>query len=198
MSPFVGRVDHVRVTDPEEADVLWFTGGEDVDPSFYGEPPHPCSYSSYRRTYEEEQMLRMYPDKFKIGTCRGHQQFNVFDGGKLIQHLNNHAGQNHGVVDVKDNYMFTVNSAHHQAIIPSEHCQALLYSVPRASVMQGMGMDGSVINHENVHEVEAAYWPNMNAFGVQFHPEWMHDGEGALDWFINKFNELYREHKKGE
>ena len=37
------------VDNPEKADIVLFTGGEDVDPSLYGCEKHSCTYSNIKR-----------------------------------------------------------------------------------------------------------------------------------------------------
>ena len=41
----------------EDADVVLFTGGEDVDPSLYGCEKHSCTYSNIKRDLEEKAVF---------------------------------------------------------------------------------------------------------------------------------------------
>lgn len=192
-TPFLPYINGVLVDNPDDADLLWFTGGEDVNPELYGEQPHPRTSFSVQRSYQEDQLLKLFPEKLKVGTCRGHQQFNVADGGKLIQHVNNHAGRSHEVLYMNGEYAFIVNSAHHQMIIPSPNCQPLLYSKGHATVMED-GQGRSLLA-EVPKEVEAAWWPTLNAFGIQFHPEWMESTQPAFKWFVAELIRRIQEHK---
>src|SRR5437867_2895586 len=122
----------------KEVGGLLLTGGRDVDPRRYGQEPAP-----------EAQKPNAVRDRMEIGLlgealdrdlpvlaiCRGHQLFNVYHGGTLIQHL---AGDPHRSVkppadpskpvhevavaagtklaEVLGEGRHAVNSRHHQAI----------------------------------------------------------------------------------
>lgn len=65
--------DAIQVDTPEEADVILFTGGSDVTPSFYGEArgsyTGPCDLA---RDKEERELFKTYVGKKQfIGICRG-------------------------------------------------------------------------------------------------------------------------------
>ena len=77
----------------DEADLLQYTGGEDVSPSLYGRTKHPRSYINRERDMRERIIfLRALKDgKPQAGICRGGQFLNVMCGGSLWQDVNNHA-----------------------------------------------------------------------------------------------------------
>ena len=80
------------VDDITTADIVVFTGGEDVDPSLYNAEKHPKTYSNLARDlYEKEMFEKIKPHQLVIGICRGSQFLCVMNGGKLIQHVNGHA-----------------------------------------------------------------------------------------------------------
>jgi len=62
------------VKDMDQADVILFTGGEDVDPHLYGEKTHKYTYCTPQRDayeiYEYEQSL-CFPNTLRVGVCRG-------------------------------------------------------------------------------------------------------------------------------
>jgi putative glutamine amidotransferase len=74
----------------DRIDALLLAGGSDIDPAFYGQPPHP-----------ETKGIRPERDRFEIvlaraalergmpvlGVCRGLQLLNVALGGDVVQHL---------------------------------------------------------------------------------------------------------------
>jgi putative glutamine amidotransferase len=74
----------------DRIDALLLSGGNDIDPAFYGQPPHP-----------ETKGIRPERDRFEValaraaverglpllGICRGMELLNVACGGTLIQHL---------------------------------------------------------------------------------------------------------------
>lgn len=71
-------------------DSFLFTGGQDVSPSMYGEPPLPvCGETSPARDSMEKEIfsLAMETEKPVLGICRGIQLINVLMGGTLYQDL---------------------------------------------------------------------------------------------------------------
>ena len=52
---FITNIKHVD--NIEEADIVIFTGGEDVDPSLYHEEKHPTTYSNIARDKYEKEMF---------------------------------------------------------------------------------------------------------------------------------------------
>ena len=106
---------------PEDADVVIFTGGIDVNPALYGEDAHPSVTFDTRRdeadmvVYQQciEQGIPMF------GVCRGAQFLHVMNGGKLNQDVDNHNGD-HGMWDPKDRrFIDKISSVHHQMVIPN-------------------------------------------------------------------------------
>lgn len=73
-----------------DIDALVLSGGIDVDPSLYGETPHPENDVS-RRDYDEYEieLLRaaLTEGTPTLAICRGHQVLNVALGGPLKQHI---------------------------------------------------------------------------------------------------------------
>lgn len=64
--------DHELTDNLEEADIVLFTGGEDVDPSLYGCEKHPTTYSNINRDLEEKAIFeKVKPDQLCLGICRG-------------------------------------------------------------------------------------------------------------------------------
>lgn len=71
-------------------DALLVLGGADVDPSLYGQSPHPAVYGADRRVDEiEAALVRSAQERAVpvLGVCRGLQLINVVHGGSLVQHL---------------------------------------------------------------------------------------------------------------
>lgn len=66
-------IDNCKLVDSiNDADIVLFTGGEDVDPSLYGCKKHPTTYSNIDRDIRERKMFKMIrPDQLAIGVCRG-------------------------------------------------------------------------------------------------------------------------------
>ena len=77
--------NHVLVDSIEDADIVLFTGGEDVTPSLYGCKKHPRTSCNTHRDFEEKTVFeKIREDQFIIGICRGltmaHVKQGEFDG----------------------------------------------------------------------------------------------------------------------
>ena len=67
---FINDVELVdNITD---AEIVIFTGGEDVDPSLYGEEKHRTTFSNKLRDLEEvEEWNKVSTNQLVVGICRG-------------------------------------------------------------------------------------------------------------------------------
>jgi putative glutamine amidotransferase len=167
----VGRIS-------EKIDGLVLTGGGDIDPTLFGEEPHPQlgSISPGRDSLEIsiiQQMLQH--DKPILAICRGIQILNIAVGGDmyqdiyhqidnpLIQHSQNatryhfshyvKAENNSLIANIAGQTEFKVNSFHHQAV----------REVTKPLVVSARASDGVI---EAVESVEHHF-----VVGVQWHPE---------------------------
>ncbi|WP_085993319.1 gamma-glutamyl-gamma-aminobutyrate hydrolase family protein [Oceanobacillus senegalensis] len=166
----------------QQIDGLYATGGDDIDPTLFGEEPHPKlgPIIPKRDQFEIELMKKMLDmDKPILGVCRGSQTLNIAAGGdmyqdiyaqmesELLQH-SQRAPREHGshYVDILGNSLLyqlvgqkkiRVNSYHHQANRDvSENYQ-----------ISALASDGVV---EAIESKE-----NTFVLGVQWHPEAMND-----------------------
>jgi gamma-glutamyl-gamma-aminobutyrate hydrolase PuuD len=162
---------------PETLDVLdglILTGGEDIEPSLYGQDPHPETFGVYPARDDAELALlegALERDLPVLAICRGIQLLNVALGGDLVQHLPDIVGHERhketagvfGEHEVRldvDTRIREILGA--QASVKSHHHQALgrlgtgLRSVATAE-------DGTV---EAIEEPTKRF-----ALGVQWHPE---------------------------
>lgn len=153
---------------------LLLTGGVDVDPTLYGEQPHPETGASNRpRDDFELALLREALDRDLpvLAICRGHQLLNVAFGGSLLQHIESDAHVEdearlsaqhdaaliagtrlHAIYGTED---IRVNSRHHQAVTPDRAAPGLTVSATTP--------DGLV---EGLESPDHAW-----VVGVQWHPE---------------------------
>ena len=179
-------------------DGLLLTGGDDVDPRLYGEPPHAAYDVSEpgRDAFEIDLVQRaLAADLPVLAICRGLQVLNVALGGTLIQDIPSeprtllqHDAQGppntlaHTVAIAPGSCLAAlvgpdgaraVNSRHHQAI----------RALGQGLVVTGTSPDGVV---------EAAEVPTARfCVGVQWHPENFH-ATGEFDRLFEGFVEACR------
>jgi putative glutamine amidotransferase len=91
--------DSVLESNPDEAleriDALILSGGSDIDPSSYGEEPHPQTNGTVpERDRTEIALARraIERDMPVLGICRGMQLINIARGGTLKQHVPDEVG----------------------------------------------------------------------------------------------------------
>jgi len=156
---------------------LVITGGEDVDPTRYGQDPHP-GLGTLNRPRDETEFAALEAALARrmpvLGICRGCQVLNVGMGGTLFQDLSSqrpsriqheqaapwnqrwhHATvkEDSGLRRIFGTGELFINSFHHQAV-------------------EGLapGLEATVLSEDGVVEgVEAPDYPWV--YGVQWHPE---------------------------
>lgn len=179
--------------DLSEADIMLFTGGEDVHPALYGEE-NTHSYVNLNRDLLEQKEFKqslLYPNLLRLGICRGSQFLTVMNGGKLIQHVENHGiGGTHSVI-AKEGGMLEITSTHHQMHYPfnltEDEYEIIAYAYPkRSSIYLGSGLDVAKITCEP----EITYYPKTNSLAIQGHPEYM-DLVSPIVLYLNKLIKKY-------
>lgn len=64
--------DSQLVSDLKEADIVLFTGGEDVNPALYKTRPHPSTgFNKERDKAEVSVFKKIKPHQLALGICRG-------------------------------------------------------------------------------------------------------------------------------
>lgn len=175
-------------------DVLLLSGGEDVDPSYYGEKPSTdtLQLSADRDRFELPLVRAFWAEKRPIlAVCRGLQTLNVALGGTLYQDLEQFPnasehrregrayGRTHGIRLIPDSQLarllendeFTVNTSHHQMIKDTaDGLRAVAWSTP----------DGLI------EAVESA--DDRPVLAVQWHPEMMEDAasDRLFKWILSR------------
>ena len=104
-----------------DADLVQFTGGADVTPSFYNQHPHARTFCQEKRDeYEKLAFLAaLKQGKPMAGICRGGQFLNIMCGGSMWQEVEGHQGKHEAVYTTfRKQTKMEVTSTHHQMMIP--------------------------------------------------------------------------------
>ena len=191
--------DSIIVDNPEEADIIMFTGGEDVDPSLYNAEKHIYTGSNIERDLRELAIFEKYPRKFKLGICRGSQLMCVANGGKLVQDCNNHAIGGTHKITFDNGAILPITSTHHQMAYPfnlkeGEDYELVAVSTEKLSTYYDMD-NATVENLEN--EPEITWYPKTNTFAIQGHPQMM-DNNSDTVIYLNEVLRTYLKEAYGE
>lgn len=180
-----------------QIDKLLLAGGQDVDPQFYGEDPHPkLGATNLERDLFERALITEALNQQKpiFAVCRGMQLLNVTLGGNLYQDLSLYSEWNvrhvqhptpphfatHEIEVLPDSLLcqlvgqqYRVNSYHHQGI-------------------KRLGKNLKIVANSNDQIVEAVEWhdDSQRVLGVQWHPELTYQTDPKelklFDFFVNK------------
>lgn len=174
---YANWMEGVIVSSLKDADIVVFTGGEDVSPWRYKGNVHPMTKSNPNRDWNEEKAFKEAFDQKKklVGICRGAQFLCVMAGGSLVQHqLDSNAGHE---IETSCGKKFTVNSSHHQAQYPwhlhDDDYKVLAWSENVSPFhFDGLGNELVIDEVEGGKEVEIATYHEIQALCIQPHPEW--------------------------
>lgn len=174
---------------PEDFKVVLFTGGADINPVHYGDTsPKNICYCNPRRDIEEIKVAKL-ASKMGIlmtGICRGLQLLNVFAGGTMMHDLKGHGFGDHEMTTLAGKTI-TVNSLHHQMILPPVGAAIVTGWTPKRlsplySFKSYIGANDEYVDYTGV-EVEASIYPAIRALGVQYHPEMMYKESDGYKYF---------------
>lgn len=184
------------VQDITEADLVCFTGGEDVHPSYYGEE-NVASYTNINRDKYEIGILEKAKelDIPCVGICRGGQFLNVMAGGKMWQDVDNHGiAGTHGVMihlEGEDEQTIQCSSTHHQMMRVGPDSELIGIAMPSLSTYK-TNAEGTVnrLDEDKGADVEIVYHPKIQALSFQPHPEFFqpdHECQQLFFRLINKY-----------
>jgi len=162
----------------EEADIIVFGGGADIDPSLYGEEAHPYTHTSPSREKIEIEAFRKAQamGKFCLGICRGGQLLNALSGGSMYQHVEGHSAGHHEMTDVRTGQTLWTSSIHHQMMRPSKDAIIVAVCKARGSVEwmhEGEVRRVSFKDRLAIDDPEVVFYPTTRSLCVQGHPEIM-------------------------
>ncbi len=167
----------------DSIDALLLTGGRDLPPQLYNQPPHPQTKVMHDRRAAFEPALFRLADARRLpvlAICLGHQLVHVVRGGRLIQHIpdlpreqpTEHSCEPpdprgrvcHRVRIEPDSHLARIvgaseletNSRHHQAVDPRH---------------QGRGLRAVAWSSDGVLEASEDFADDRFLLTVQWHPE---------------------------
>ncbi len=181
----------------DEVGCLVFWGGTDIHASLYGETPNkynqnkdtkPSSRDAVEWTLMKRAITRGIP---MIGVCRGMQMMTAMDGGKLVQHVDNHHS-NHELI-TSDKQRILANSCHHQMALLNEVKLSkgeteLLAWTPGISRVY-LGEEDKPICSKLFKEPEVVAFHSMRALGIQGHPEWLGEKSDFVEYCLSMCEE---------
>lgn len=186
--------DFEMVDDIKDAQVVIFTGGEDVDPKLYGAKKHPSTFCNPERDKYETEMFKMVrKDQLCVGICRGSQFLCVMNGGKLVQDIPGHGiWGTHEITD--GNMMYDITSTHHQMQYPfnlDKKDYDVLFYTRIAHYYDGDGIDP-----ENIpYDVEICLYHKKDmpkCLAIQGHPEYMRKDAPVVEMINTLVNNLLK------
>jgi putative glutamine amidotransferase len=176
-----------------QCDGLLLSGGEDVDPFYYGHTPtEKCGEIAKERDHAELKMLEAFlaTGKPVFGICRGVQLMNVHFGGTLhqviperprhrldpsLRYLIHRAATEEPLLEGMYGKEFAVNSCHHQAIDRLGKGLRITAICPDDGIVEA-------IAHETL-PVFAVQWHPEKLTGSYLRPE-ASDGAPLFDHFV--------------
>jgi gamma-glutamyl-gamma-aminobutyrate hydrolase PuuD len=177
----------------EDADVVLFTGGEDVNPELYKEVPLATTNFSRLRDQKESLIFDACLEREipMVGICRGGQFLNVKNGGKMWQHVKNHCGSHIARIEVppfnkgkKDQDLrrtIEVTSTHHQMMIPTE--DAVILATALVATEKSNVAYTKIGITEDDPDTEVCAYPDTNSLCFQPHPEMHSATPECIDFF---------------
>ncbi len=193
-APMFTRAACKRAASPDEADLVVFTGGPDVNPALYGEKSiHPQTHFSDVRDRND---IHLWEHCVKngipmMGVCRGAQFGHVMKGGKLFQHVPGHYSE-HDMWDIKKHFSVgKVSSVHHQLVMPGHPEMVLLGDTYIAQASEHF-INANESLKTMKGDIEAFFYRDVCFFGVQGHPEYK-GFTRFTKWTLDRINEFVME-----
>lgn len=207
-SPWIEAIGYKITRRIADADLVMFTGGEDVDPALYGEQVG--NYTYYNRKRDDKEA-----DEFNIakslgipciGICRGSQFLCVMNGGKLIQDVSGHESwhsiRTHEFYTKANAPTYVISSTHHQMQFP--------YNLPKEDYIllawSEKPLSSNYLNGDNKYmalpigfkEAEIVWYPKTKCLAIQGHPEYLDHRTSPVVKYLQGLIKDYIENGSGE
>jgi GMP synthase-like glutamine amidotransferase len=192
--PLFGKMFHAEtrlvenLKDIDDAGLVVFWGGEDINPAIYGEKPAYTTVSDTNGRDRFEQLIfktAVSQGKPIVGICRGAQLTCALSGGRLWQHVNNH-GTDH-MIRTKSGLLVKTTSTHHQMMRPADDFEIIAISEHILSPKKWNDKGEYQLPDA---EPEIAFCERTNTLMIQGHPEYEH----ATPGFRNLTQDLIKQY----
>ena len=193
ISYLMNKIFGLREEELMAADVLLFSGGEDIDPRLYGEKRLQGTYPNIERDKYEVEAYYAGIDRNvpMIGICRGAQLLHALNGNKLWQDVSGHAtrkGQ-HQTLDLATGLWHVTTSCHHQMMrvddindpqnnfrivalaaeaTYKQNAEGIVFADPKRK----MGSNISTLRTYR-NDIEVLWYPETDTLCYQGHPEYL-------------------------
>ena len=176
----------------EDAAIVVWTGGADIDPALYNQKRLSCStFWPSRDEKEVAAYVACNPDQYKVGICRGGQLLTALNGQPLFQHIDRHAGTHHKAqfyLRGKNEWVTTeINSVHHQ-IANAVPIDGICHIIGHAHQSTYRVDDKGTYMGSPHTDQEALFFPKTKSFCFQAHPEYGH--KGTTDIFFSLLEDV--------
>jgi len=179
-----------KATSIEDADIVVWTGGEDINPKLYNEQPAGASWWSDSRDSDDISAIERAKGKFLVGICRGAQLLNVIpNGGSLWQDVNNHGGGVHNIHDLITGETIQVNSIHHQQLRLTDKAELVASTNLSTEKYSYAGTWKASVDSSPDPDVEVAWYPHTRSLLFQGHPEF--DQNGSTGNYFHRLLERF-------
>lgn len=179
----------------DQLDGILFSGGDDLDPSCFGEERHPeCkAIDPLRERFERALLSEVEKRRLPtLGICLGSQLMNVHRGGSLIQFLPDHKREVEGaaIEAIEHRRMEDWRRRHDVKLIQGTSLAErlrlgdVIVNTSHKQAVRRVGRGLRVVATSPDGIIEGIEDPELPLFlGVQWHPERMHDQPEQLEIF---------------
>ena len=189
---------HISAIASELDGILLPGSDSDVDPSLFGEPPHP---KLGRVVPEKDAVDRLLLDEAErrnlpiLAICFGMQALNVHRGGSLIQDIGSDVKDpikhEQGIPRNRNSHSISVEKGLLSRLLPDQAMQCWVNSHHHQAIRNiGANLKATAWAPDGVVECVEDTRPERNILGVQWHPElsWRTDDISAaiFHWFAER------------
>ena len=174
-----------------EADLIQFTGGEDVSPSLYGQGQHVQTVCNPTRDQYESNIFHNNQDKYLAGICRGGQFLNVMCGGSMWQHVDGHARRDTHPLTMVDGKTVEVTSTHHQMMVPGEFGDVLGTASESSFKENDERREEAKKGGKFEDDVEIVFYGGNKALCFQPHPEYVNENHECQELYFSLLEEMF-------